>query len=89
MATTGGAEVYYPITIARSDGVGYTRSNNDHIALSPNEEQDVLQLERWEVIIGGHLAAQLAPKHDSKCPSCFVSLTLPHPAHFSQYGSLY
>ncbi|KAK3688392.1 transcription-silencing protein Clr2-domain-containing protein [Podospora appendiculata] len=55
---------YYPIHIARSDGRGYM--NLDHNALNPKEDQDVQQLERWEVILAGHLQYQLAPKEDKK-----------------------
>ncbi|KAK4204889.1 hypothetical protein QBC40DRAFT_336519 [Triangularia verruculosa] len=51
---------YWPITLARSDGQGYT--DLDQNPLDLNEDSDVTQLERWEVIIGGHLAMQLAPK---------------------------
>lgn len=54
---------YWPIHIARSDGQGY--NVKDHSSLDPNEDQDVAQLERWEVIIAGHLQNQLAPKGDS------------------------
>ncbi|KAK0672722.1 hypothetical protein QBC41DRAFT_243008 [Cercophora samala] len=55
---------YWPITIARSDGQGYP--DLDLIPLDLNEDSDVTQLERWEVIIGGHLAMQLAPKEDKR-----------------------
>ncbi|KAK4172147.1 hypothetical protein QBC36DRAFT_223327 [Triangularia setosa] len=55
---------YWPITIARSDGQGY--SELDQNSLDLNEDSDVTQLERWEVIIGGHLAMQLAPKEDKR-----------------------
>lgn len=54
---------YWPIYIARSDGQGY--QNLDHQPLDLGEVQDVTQHERWEVIIGFHLANQLAPKVDS------------------------
>lgn len=54
---------YWPIYIARSDGQEYP--NLDHSALSPNEDQDVTQQERWEVIIAGHLQNQIGPKDDS------------------------
>lgn len=64
MAALAAQDEYWPIKIARSDSHGY--ANLDHNALNPKEDQDVTQLERWEVILGGHLAAQLAPKDDSK-----------------------
>ncbi|KAK4230085.1 transcription-silencing protein Clr2-domain-containing protein [Podospora fimiseda] len=65
MATMSSQEdVYWPITIARSDGRGY--QGLDHEALDLNNPQDVAQLERWEVIIAGHLQIQLAPKDDKK-----------------------
>lgn len=54
---------YWPIQIARSDGQGY--QNLDHSPLAPNEDQDVTQLERWEVIVAGHLQNQIGPKDDS------------------------
>lgn len=54
---------YWPIHIARSDGRGYAKL--DHNALSPDEDQDVAQQERWEVIVAGHLQNQVAPKDDS------------------------
>lgn len=51
----------------------------DHFAIDPNEDQDVAQLERWEVIIAGHLQNQLAPKGDSMhCVCCAMS---PLPMH--------
>lgn len=56
---------YWPIYITRSDGQGY--ANLDHNPLSPNEDQDVTQLERWEVIIAGHLQNQIGPRDDSAC----------------------
>lgn len=71
---------YWPIHIARSDGVapsyaqawsdrdGHRGLNAPHRALIPDEDQDVTQLERWEVIVAGHLQLQLAPKDDSMCP---------------------
>ncbi|AEO55127.1 hypothetical protein MYCTH_2298606 [Thermothelomyces thermophilus ATCC 42464] len=55
---------YWPIHITRSDGQGYP--NLDHSALSPNEDQDVTQQERWEVIVAGHLQNQVGPKDDKK-----------------------
>ncbi|KAK0745067.1 hypothetical protein B0T21DRAFT_408121 [Apiosordaria backusii] len=55
---------YWSLTIARSDGQGYT--DLDQNPLDLNEDSDVTQLERWEVIIGGHLAMQLAPKEDKR-----------------------
>jgi hypothetical protein len=55
---------YYPIHIARSDGKGY--ANLDHNALSPKEDKDVTQLERWEVILAGHLMNQLGPRDESE-----------------------
>ncbi|KAK3380172.1 transcription-silencing protein Clr2-domain-containing protein [Lasiosphaeria ovina] len=55
---------YYPITIARSDGKGY--SNLDHNPLNHKEDQDIQQLERWEVIIAGHLQNQLGLKDDKR-----------------------
>jgi len=55
---------YWPIRIARSDGQGYQHLDNN--ALSDNDDQDVTQRERWEVIIAGHLQTQLGPKDDSK-----------------------
>ncbi|KAL2200678.1 transcription-silencing protein Clr2-domain-containing protein [Corynascus similis CBS 632.67] len=55
---------YWPIYIARSDGQEYP--NLDHSALSPNEDQDVTQQERWEVIIAGHLQNQIGPKDDKR-----------------------
>ncbi|GAB1319086.1 Cryptic loci regulator 2 N-terminal domain-containing protein [Madurella fahalii] len=55
---------YWPIHIVRSDGQGY--DVKDHFALDPNEDQDVAQLERWEVIVAGHLQNQLAPKGDKR-----------------------
>ena len=56
---------YYPISIPRSDGKGYT--NLDHNPLNLKEDQDIQQLERWEVIIAGHLQYQLGLKDDSEC----------------------
>ncbi|KAH6856438.1 transcription-silencing protein Clr2-domain-containing protein [Chaetomium sp. MPI-CAGE-AT-0009] len=55
---------YWPIHIARSDGQSY--EHLDHSPLSPSEDQDVTQLERWEVIVAGHLQNQIAPKDDKK-----------------------
>lgn len=63
MATQDGKN-YYPITIARSDGRGY--QNLDHNAIDPNDDKDVEQLERWQVIIAHHLQFQLAPKGESE-----------------------
>jgi hypothetical protein len=57
------ASDYWPIHIARSDGQSYP--NLDHSSLNPSEDQDVTQLERWEVIVAGHLQNQIAPKDDS------------------------
>lgn len=57
---------YWPISIARSDGQSY--QDLDQKPLDMGEDQDVTQLERWQVIIGGHLGMQLAPKDDSKLP---------------------
>jgi len=65
MATSSNPDDYYPIQLARSDGKGYL--NLDHNPLDPDEGKDVEQLERWEVIIAGHLQFQLAPKEDSEC----------------------
>ncbi|KAK3294665.1 transcription-silencing protein Clr2-domain-containing protein [Chaetomium fimeti] len=58
------ASDYWPIHIARSDGQAYP--NLDHSSLNPSEDQDVTQLERWEVIVAGHLQNQIAPKDDKK-----------------------
>ncbi|KAK4157267.1 transcription-silencing protein Clr2-domain-containing protein [Chaetomidium leptoderma] len=55
---------YWPIHIARSDGQGYP--NLDHSALSLTEDQDITQLERWAVIVAGHLQNQLGPKDDKR-----------------------
>lgn len=49
--------LYTGLRVARTDGKGY--DNLDHNALDPKEDQDIAQLERWEVIIGGHLQHQL------------------------------
>ncbi|KAK3353451.1 transcription-silencing protein Clr2-domain-containing protein [Lasiosphaeria hispida] len=57
---------YYPIHIARSDGKVHTYPKLDHNPLDPKSEADTQQLERWEVIIAGHLAHQLAPSDDKK-----------------------
>ncbi|KAK3991340.1 transcription-silencing protein Clr2-domain-containing protein [Cladorrhinum sp. PSN332] len=62
--TTSQDDLYWPITIARSDGQCY--QGLDHEPLDLNNPQDVAQLERWEVIIAGHLQIQLAPKDDKK-----------------------
>ncbi|KAK4165211.1 transcription-silencing protein Clr2-domain-containing protein [Cladorrhinum sp. PSN259] len=62
--TTSQDDLYWPLTIARSDGRGY--QNLDHQALDLNDPQDVAQLERWQVIVAGHLQIQLAPKDDDK-----------------------
>lgn len=57
---------YWPIHITRSDGRDYGHElDSAHAALNPNEDQDVAQLERWEVIIAGHLQNQIGPKDDS------------------------
>lgn len=64
MANANAQDEYYPIHIARSDGQGY--AGLDHRALKPDDDEDMKQLERWEVIIAGHLSYQLAPKDDSK-----------------------
>ncbi len=55
---------YWPIHIARSDGQGWT--GLDHGPISSTEDQDVTQLERWEVIVAGHLHNQLGPRDDSE-----------------------
>ncbi|KAK4126572.1 hypothetical protein N657DRAFT_643354 [Parathielavia appendiculata] len=55
---------YWPIHIARSDGQGYAQL--DHVALRDDEEQDVAQRERWEVIVAGHLQNQIGPKDDKR-----------------------
>ncbi|KAK4099670.1 hypothetical protein N658DRAFT_567977 [Parathielavia hyrcaniae] len=55
---------YWPIHIARSDGQGYVQL--DHVALRDDEEQDVAQRERWEVIVAGHLQNQIGPKEDRR-----------------------
>ncbi|KAK1836497.1 transcription-silencing protein Clr2-domain-containing protein [Podospora conica] len=55
---------YYPLTIARSDGKGWPRLNYEPINL--NEDKDIEQKERWEVIIAGHLAQQLFPKTETR-----------------------
>ncbi|VBB84080.1 Putative protein of unknown function [Podospora comata] len=55
---------YWPISIARSDGQSY--QDLDQKPLDMGEDQDVTQLERWQVIIGGHLGMQLAPKDDKR-----------------------
>ncbi|KAJ4300215.1 hypothetical protein N0V88_002885 [Collariella sp. IMI 366227] len=55
---------YWPIYIARSDGQAYT--NLDHIPLSADEDQDVTQQERWEVIVAGHLQNQAGPRDDKR-----------------------
>ena len=74
-AQSDGSADYWPIHIARSDGQGYP--NLDHNALSPTEDQDVTQLERWKVIIAGHIQNQLAPKEDSMLPTqCSVVASL-------------
>ncbi|KAK0636864.1 transcription-silencing protein Clr2-domain-containing protein [Bombardia bombarda] len=64
MANSTSQEEYHPIHLARSDGKGYP--NLDHHALNLKEDQDIQQLERWEVIIAGHLAHQLAPKEEKR-----------------------
>ncbi|KAL2157526.1 hypothetical protein VTH06DRAFT_6077 [Thermothelomyces fergusii] len=63
-AQNDAATDYWPIHIARSDGQGYP--NLDHSALNPNEDQDVTQQERWEVIVAGHLQNQVGPRDDKK-----------------------
>jgi hypothetical protein len=55
---------YWPIHIARSDGQSWT--GLDHGPISSTEDQDVTQLERWEVIVAGHLHNQLGPRDDSE-----------------------
>ncbi|KAK0627739.1 transcription-silencing protein Clr2-domain-containing protein [Immersiella caudata] len=64
MASANQDPDYWPIHIARSDGKAY--ENLDHSSLDPNETKDVEQLERWEVIIAGHLQFQLAPKEEKR-----------------------
>ena len=66
--STAAQDEYFPITIARTDSQGYP--NLDHNALNPKEDADIQQQERWEVILGGHLAYQLAPKDDSELSLC-------------------
>ncbi|KAK4458318.1 transcription-silencing protein Clr2-domain-containing protein [Cladorrhinum samala] len=67
------ADEYWPMYIARSDGQGY--QNLDQLPLDLKDENDVAQLERWEVIVGGHLQIQLAPKDDKKL---YKLASLPH-----------
>ncbi|KAK4186866.1 hypothetical protein QBC35DRAFT_452807, partial [Podospora australis] len=57
-------ERYLLLNIARSDGMGYSDLLNE--PLNPNDDQDATQLERWEVIIGGHLAIQLYPQDETR-----------------------
>ncbi|KAK4450047.1 transcription-silencing protein Clr2-domain-containing protein [Podospora aff. communis PSN243] len=64
MASTTQDPDYWPIHIARSDGKGYM--GLDHNPLDPNLDKDADQLERWEVIIAGHLQFQLAPKEEKR-----------------------
>jgi len=65
MSTAASNNEYHLIALARSDGMGY--ASLDHDPLDPSNEKDLDQLERWEVIIGGHLQNQIGPKNDSKC----------------------
>lgn len=64
---SNGGDDYYPLTIARSDGKGYSffGPSNKTLALDFNETKDVEQKERWEVIIAGHIAQQIFPKTES------------------------
>ncbi|KAK5657656.1 hypothetical protein OQA88_2728 [Cercophora sp. LCS_1] len=62
--SSGGSDDYYLMHIARSDGKGYT--SLDHNPLNPKEDKDIEQLERWEVIIAGHLQNQLLPKTEKR-----------------------
>ncbi|KAG7287729.1 hypothetical protein NEMBOFW57_007242 [Staphylotrichum longicolle] len=55
---------YWPIHIARSDGQSWPTL--DHKPLNSSEDQDITQLERWEVIVAGHLQNQIGPKDDKK-----------------------
>ncbi|KAL2263168.1 hypothetical protein VTK26DRAFT_7919 [Humicola hyalothermophila] len=55
---------YWPIHIVRSDGRGY--DDLDHNALNRDDDQDIAQLERWEVIVAGHLQNQIGPKDDKR-----------------------
>ncbi|KAK1755929.1 transcription-silencing protein Clr2-domain-containing protein [Echria macrotheca] len=57
-------DLYYPLYIARSDGKSYALS--EYNALDPKESKDMEQLERWEVIIGGHVKIQLADPKDAR-----------------------
>ncbi|KAK0715032.1 transcription-silencing protein Clr2-domain-containing protein [Lasiosphaeris hirsuta] len=65
-AQDNNVDEYYPIYIGRSDGKAHTYPKLDHNPLDPKSEADTQQLERWEVIIAGHLAHQLAPSDDKK-----------------------
>lgn len=75
MANSVAQDEYYPIKIHRTDSLGY--ANLDHNALNPKEDQDIQQLERWEVILGGHLANQLAPADESEFTWFLTSLLSP------------
>ncbi len=57
---------YWPLHIARSDGQSWDGFPGNSHALSPDDDQDVTQLERWEVIIGGHLQNQAGPRDDKR-----------------------
>ena len=63
MSNAAAGDEYVPLTIARSDGKGYP--NLDYYPLNLNEDKDVEQKERWEVIIAGHITQQLLPKTES------------------------
>ncbi|KAK4237752.1 transcription-silencing protein Clr2-domain-containing protein [Achaetomium macrosporum] len=58
------SDEYWPIYIARSDGQGYP--NLDYNALSPDDDKDVAQLERWEVSGAEQIGRQLKPKDDKR-----------------------
>ena len=63
MSNVAAGDDYYPLTIARSDGKGW--KNLDYNPLNLDEDKDVEQKERWEVIIAGHVSQQLLPKTES------------------------
>jgi hypothetical protein len=64
-----GSIEYWPIHIARSDGQSWPQNDIPvkFWPLSPDDDQDVTQLERWEVIVAGHLQNQIGPRDDSAC----------------------
>ena len=59
---------YWPLHIARSDGQSWVVPDipTNTAALNLDDDQDVTQLERWEVIIGGHLQNQAGPRDDKR-----------------------